>query len=70
MTITATMAGAIAMMGNMMLFAGGREGRGGMIGGIIAMIVAFQSRAWPSWIPKTSSSRATSNPDAKLTALV
>lgn len=40
MTITATMAGAIAMMGNMMLFAGSREGRGGMIGGIIAMILA------------------------------
>ncbi|QBX33815.1 zinc metalloprotease HtpX [Paracoccus liaowanqingii] len=40
MTITATMAGAIAMMGNMMLFAGGRDGRGGMIGSIIAMIVA------------------------------
>lgn len=40
MTITATMAGAIAMMGNMMLFAGNREGRGGMFGGIIAMILA------------------------------
>lgn len=40
MTITATMAGAIAMMGNMMLFMGGRDGRGGMLGGIVAMIVA------------------------------
>ena len=40
MTVTATMAGAIAMMGNMMLFAGNREGRGGMIGGILAMILA------------------------------
>lgn len=40
MTITATMAGAIAMMGNMMLFAGGRDGRGGALGGIIAMILA------------------------------
>ncbi|WP_042246865.1 zinc metalloprotease HtpX [Paracoccus sp. PAMC 22219] len=40
MTITATMAGAIAMMGNMMLFAGNREGRGGMLGGILAMILA------------------------------
>lgn len=40
MTITATMAGAIAMMGNMMLFAGNREGRGGPLGGILAMILA------------------------------
>ena len=40
MTITATMAGAIAMMGNMMLFMGGREGRGGAFGGILAMIFA------------------------------
>ncbi len=40
MTITATMAGAIAMMGNMLLFTGGREGRGGMLGGIIAMVLA------------------------------
>lgn len=40
MTITATMAGAIAMMGNMLLFSGGREGRGGMLGGILAMVLA------------------------------
>ena len=40
MTITATMAGAIAMMGNMMLFTGGREGRGGLFGGILAMVLA------------------------------
>lgn len=40
MTVTATMAGAIAMMGNMMLFTGGREGRGGGIGAILAMIFA------------------------------
>nr|WP_111298954.1 zinc metalloprotease HtpX [Paracoccus saliphilus] len=40
MTVTATMAGAIAMMGNMMLFTGGREGRGGALGGILAMILA------------------------------
>ncbi|WP_265500522.1 zinc metalloprotease HtpX [Paracoccus beibuensis] len=40
MTVTATMAGAIAMMGNMMLFMGGREGRGGAFGGILAMIFA------------------------------
>lgn len=40
MTITATMAGAIAMMGNMLLFSGGREGRGGMLGGILAMLLA------------------------------
>ena len=29
MTVTATLAGAIAMLGNMMMFAGGRDGRGG-----------------------------------------
>ncbi|AUH32841.1 M48 family metalloprotease [Paracoccus tegillarcae] len=40
MTVTATLAGAIAMMGNMLIFSGGREGRGGGIGAIIAMIVA------------------------------
>lgn len=40
MTVTATMAGAIAMMGNMMLFSGGREGRGGGLGAILAMILA------------------------------
>lgn len=40
MTITATMAGAIAMMGNMMLFMGGRDGRGGGLGAILAMILA------------------------------
>lgn len=42
MTITATLAGAIAMMGNMLLFTGGgnRERSGGMIGGLLAMILA------------------------------
>ncbi|SEN10753.1 Heat shock protein. Metallo peptidase. MEROPS family M48B [Paracoccus alcaliphilus] len=40
MTVTATMAGAIAMMGNMLLFTGGREGRGGGIGAILAMVLA------------------------------
>lgn len=40
MTVTATMAGAIAMMGNMLLFTGGRDGRGGGIGAILAMILA------------------------------
>lgn len=40
MTITATMAGAIAMMGNMLLFSGGRDGRGGGLGALLAMIVA------------------------------
>lgn len=40
MTVTATMAGAIAMMGNMMLFSGGRDDRGGGLGAILAMIFA------------------------------
>ena len=40
MTVTATLAGAIAMMGNMMMFSGGREGRGGGLGALLAMIVA------------------------------
>lgn len=40
MTVTATMAGAIAMMGNMLLFTGGRSDRGGGIGAILAMILA------------------------------
>lgn len=40
MTVTATMAGAIAMMGNMLLFTGGREGRGGGLGAILAMVLA------------------------------
>lgn len=41
MTVTATLAGAIAMLGNMMLFTGGRDDRGGgMIGGILAMVLA------------------------------
>ncbi|WP_108503378.1 M48 family metalloprotease [Paracoccus indicus] len=39
MTITATMAGAIAMMGNMMIFTR-RDDRGGMLGSIAAMILA------------------------------
>ncbi|KGJ13215.1 M48 family metalloprotease [Paracoccus sanguinis] len=40
MTVTATLAGAIAMLGNMMMFAGGRDGRGGGIGRLVAMFVA------------------------------
>ncbi|MDO5632084.1 MAG: M48 family metalloprotease [Paracoccus sp. (in: a-proteobacteria)] len=40
MTVTATMAGAIAMLGNMMMFTGGRDNRGGALGGILAMILA------------------------------
>ena len=40
MTIAATLAGAIAMLGNMALFTGGREGRGGLLGGILAMVLA------------------------------
>lgn len=40
MTITATMAGAIAMMGNMLLFTGGRNGRGGGLAALLAMILA------------------------------
>jgi heat shock protein HtpX len=40
MTVTATLAGAIAMMGNMMMFSGGRDGRGGGLGALLAMIVA------------------------------
>lgn len=40
MTVAATLAGAIAMLGNLALFTGGREGRGGLLGGILAMIFA------------------------------
>ena len=40
MTVTATMAGAIAMMGNMLLFTGGRDDRGGGPGAILAMVLA------------------------------
>ena len=40
MTVTATMAGAIAMLGNMFAFSGGRDGRGGAIGGILMMLLA------------------------------
>lgn len=40
MTVTATMAGAIAMMGNMMMFSGNRDRQGGALGGILAMILA------------------------------
>lgn len=40
MTVTATLAGAIAMLGNMMMFTGGRDDRGGMLGGILAMVLA------------------------------
>ena len=43
MTVTATMVGAISMLGNMLMFSsmtGNRDNRGGGFGGIIAMIVA------------------------------
>lgn len=40
MTVTATMAGAIAMLGNMMLFMGNRERQGGALGALVAMILA------------------------------
>ena len=42
MTVTATMAGAIAMMGNMLLFTGGRDDNrgGGGLGAILAMVLA------------------------------
>ncbi|SEH98540.1 M48 family metalloprotease [Paracoccus alkenifer] len=40
MTVTATMAGAIAMLGNMMLFAGNRERQGGALGAVLAMFLA------------------------------
>ncbi|MDO5706076.1 MAG: M48 family metalloprotease [Paracoccus sp. (in: a-proteobacteria)] len=40
MTVTATMAGAIAMLGNIMMFTGGRDNRGGALGGILAMVLA------------------------------
>lgn len=43
MTVTATMAGAIAMLGNMLMFSsmfGGRDNRGGGLAGILAMIFA------------------------------
>ena len=38
MTVTATMAGAIAMLGNLMLFTGDRDRPGGALGGILAML--------------------------------
>lgn len=38
MTVTATIAGAIAMMSNMLMFTGGNNERGGGLGAIIAMI--------------------------------
>ncbi|GLS81441.1 M48 family metalloprotease [Paracoccus marinus] len=40
MTVTATMAGAIAMMGNMAMFSSSSRERGGAVGGILAMILA------------------------------
>ncbi|HRO14147.1 MAG TPA: zinc metalloprotease HtpX [Paracoccus sp. (in: a-proteobacteria)] len=40
MTVTATLAGAIAMMGNMFLFTGANRDRGGALGGILAMLLA------------------------------
>ncbi len=40
MTVTATMAGAIAMMGNMAMFSSASRERGGALGGILAMILA------------------------------
>ena len=40
MTVTATIAGAIAMLGNLMLFMGDRERQGGLLGSLLAMILA------------------------------
>ncbi|MDO5603860.1 MAG: M48 family metalloprotease [Paracoccus sp. (in: a-proteobacteria)] len=40
MTIAATLAGAIAMLGNMALFMGGRNGRGNALTGLLALIFA------------------------------
>lgn len=40
MTVTATLAGAIAMLGNILMFTGGRDNRGGGIGAILMMILA------------------------------
>lgn len=40
MTVTATLAGAIAMLGNMAMFMRGPDGRGSGMGGILAMIFA------------------------------
>ena len=40
MTVTATMAGAVAMLGNMFMFSGGRDRPGGPLAGILAMILA------------------------------
>ena len=41
MTVTATLAGAIAMMGNMLMFTGGgRDDRGGGFGAILAIVLA------------------------------
>lgn len=40
MTVTATLAGAIAMLGNMLMFTGGRDNRGGGLGAILMMILA------------------------------
>ena len=51
MTVAATLAGAIAMLGNMALWTGGRNGRGGLLAGLAAMIfapVAATSCRWPS----------------------
>ena len=50
MTVTATMAGAIAMLGNLMLFTGNRDRPGGALGGILAMILAPLAMAsWAFW---------------------
>lgn len=40
MTVTATLAGAIAMLGNMAMFTRSSDGRGSGLGGILAMIFA------------------------------
>ncbi|WP_299361454.1 zinc metalloprotease HtpX [uncultured Paracoccus sp.] len=40
MTVTATLAGAIAIMGNMLMWSGNRERQGGMIGALLLMILA------------------------------
>ncbi|WBU63700.1 zinc metalloprotease HtpX [Paracoccus aerodenitrificans] len=40
MTVAATLAGAIAMLGSMAMWMGGRNGRGGLLAGLAAMIFA------------------------------
>lgn len=40
MTVTATLAGAIAIMGNMLMWSGNRDRQGGLIGGLLMMLLA------------------------------